>query len=475
MHITTLLAVAAMLTPDPSRAYCLETLTGLRSAVEENYAGYRLEVVGDRAKEYERHLDDLLVQAAFAEGDACRGLLMLYLAWFDDPHLFLFQSVSVDSTRAAKRARSLRMEAVTESEVLASVANGGERDPIEGLWYDVGIRMAVVPDTTSASSTYIAVVTRSDSQTLPVGAVRAVFVPLGSGRYAVRLLHETLAETLVVARLHTNGILTLAPAMWGRATATGAAPGLDPSDVRRPTLRPVDGALVVALPSHDPTYRPALDSLIERFAEELEESERLVIDLRANQGGSSWMSDPLLPYLVDGGTPAPYDGREPVMLSSPAQIRYARRAFGSDTTAFVRRLVRSLEESPGELVPLYADTAPPPADPAPEPIHGPERVAVLIDEGTVSASEVLVLKARRSARAVVMGANTAGALDYQSTQVVRIQPGEDRWYLGYPTITAHADLPADGMRGVGIPPHVPVDWTTVEDGVREALRLLEAG
>ena len=39
------------------------------------------------------------------------------------------------------------------------------------------------------------------------------------------------------------------------------------------------------------------------------------------------------------------------MLSSDDQIAYARRAFGSDTTAFVRGLVERLRAGPGELVP----------------------------------------------------------------------------------------------------------------------------
>jgi C-terminal processing protease CtpA/Prc len=88
----------------------------------------------------------------------------------------------------------------------------------------------------------------------------------------------------------------------------------------------------------------------------------------------------------------------------------------------------------------------------------------------VSAAEVLVLRALRSSRAVVIGEPTAGALDYQSTQIVGLGTGDRRWALGYPTITAHAELPARGMRGKGIAPNLRVDWATVPDAYAEVER-----
>ena len=96
---------------------------------------------------------------------------------------------------------------------------------------------------------------------------------------------------------------------------------------------------------------------------------------------------------------------------------------------------------------------------------GPKRVGVLVDRGAVSASEVFVLYALRSARATVFGEPTAGALDYQSASIVSISPRERRWLLGYGTITRSADLPRGGMRGRGIPPQVRIDLAAVADPV----------
>jgi len=67
---------------------------------------------------------------------------------------------------------------------------------------------------------------------------------------------------------------------------------------------------------------------------------------------------------------------------------------------------------------------------------GPRVVGVLIDRGTVSASEVFVLYALRSPRATVFGERTAGAMDYQSTAIVPLSPRERRWFLGIGTVAA---------------------------------------
>ncbi len=153
------------------------------------------------------------------------------------------------------------------------------------------------------------------------------------------------------------------------------------------------------------------------------------------------------------------------MLSSADQIAYTQRAFGADTTRFVRSLVERLQASPGALVPLQPPDGPPQPTPGVPVVRGPARVGVLIDGGTVSAGEVTVLQALRSERATVFGRPTAGALDYQSVNIVSIAADEKRWYLGYPTITATARLPIGGMRGKGIRPDVPLDFDRMADPI----------
>jgi C-terminal processing protease CtpA/Prc len=272
-------------------------------------------------------------------------------------------------------------------------------------------------------------------------------------------------------------MLRLSPGIWGKVAPLAPADTgwLNPVAVHRATIRAWDDVVVISIPSHDYTWKAHFDSLLNANRSALASAQRLIVDLRGNEGGGSQMVARLHPYLVgdslrrDSGSFA-----DVVMLSSPDQIAYARRAFGADTSAFVRRLIAALESAPGTLVPLYDASMPAPMTPPIIPIYGPRQVAVLVDGGTVSASEVTVQLAKRGGRAVVYGENTAGALDYQSTSFARLAPDESRWFLLYPTITASANLPAGGMRGVGIAPDVPVRWSTLEDPIAYIAELLRA-
>jgi C-terminal processing protease CtpA/Prc len=236
---------------------------------------------------------------------------------------------------------------------------------------------------------------------------------------------------------------------------------------------------VLSIPSHDPAYREALFGLVTAHRAELLAAPKLIIDLRGNEGGSSWLTDTVLPFIMSAPQrPAKELPDDPQILSSADMRKYVRehaQNIVSESLSAVRLIAR-LDANPGELVPVEdsIDGArnsateakrPPAALAAEAEAPGPRRVALLIDGGTVSAAEVFLRRARRSTRVTVYGENTAGALDYMSVIIVRIGDPGRRWALGFPTIAARPDLPHGGMRGVGMPPDVRVDWSTVPDAI----------
>lgn len=451
---------------------CRRTLDSLDAKVRQNYAGFLLEVRGERRAPY-----NAMVASAAARADAtglreCYPVLAGYIAWYDDPHLFVFQSQSTDSATARPRAEGLPRVPVGEAAVRRALGeSGGKRDPIEGIWYDGPLRIAVVPDPEGQGGDFLGVVLQSDTSAWPAGAVRARFRRESEGVYATRLLTRGFAEMSLTARIHKRVMLRLSPGIWGRAFPLAAADTglIDTVDVHRPRVSIRRKSVLFSIPSHDPSQARLLDSLIRANAEAIASRPLLLVDLRGNEGGGSFMSRALHPYITSTDRKAtPYDSGEAVMLSSPAQIAYARRFTGNDTSAFVRSLVARMEANPGKLVRMDETPSPPPGS---EPsVPGNWRVIVLVDGGTVSAAEVLVLRALRSSRATVVGEPTAGALDYQSVQIVSLGTGDRRWALGYPTITAHADLPARGMRGRGIQPQVRIDWSAIADPIAEIER-----
>jgi hypothetical protein len=452
----------------PARPSCAENLDSLARRIELDYSGFKLEIAGERRTGYEQTLRQLRARAAGTPADECFPVLSGLTSWFDDPHLFVFQSSRVDSATAARRAATVRVVSLDETRARAYFDRRAARlDPIEGVWSDGHLRVAVVADSL-ANGRFIAVVITADSSSWRPGAVRATFAKRADRSYDVEMWDRNYAIRHLDGQIHKRVMLRLSPGIWGKEYPVRAVDKglIDPIDPHRATLLVRGDLVVVSIPSHDPTYKGALDTLLARHRDDLRRADRLIVDLRGNEGGSSWITDGLMPYIAsEHKRVTPYDSGEAVMLSSPDQIAYAKRAFGPDTSAFVRSLVDRLTRQPGELVPLRDPTLPKEPESRDSVIVGPRRVAVLVDHGTVSASEVFVLRALRSARARVFGEPTTGALDYQSVNVVRLSPAERQWYLGYPTITARASLPSGGMRGKGIPPDVRVDWSKVADPI----------
>ena len=455
---------------------CRALLDGMQAKLEGNYAGYLLEVKGKpRQAEHNRMLAGVRRRADAATDAGCFVVLHDYIAWFNDPHLFVYQSPRLDSAETGHRAGSVPRVSIDEAAVRARLARiGAAADPIEGIWYDGAMQVAVIPDPAGVVGRFVAVVTVSDTTTLPVGAVHAVFTRRRNGGYDTDLRWRSLAVTHPPVTIHRGGtLLRLSPGMWGKRYPGAEAERalLDSTDVHRPTFTWRGTTAVISVPSHDGGHRARLGALLNANRARLDSADALIIDLRGNEGGGSQTTAALHPYVVGSDSLDPSaDFGAPVMLSSPDQLSYTRRAFGSDTSAFVRRIVAAMEAAPGTLVPMFDPAQPVPATAYPPPVFGPRKVFMLIDGGTVSASEVIVQLALRSKRTTVIGEPTAGALDYQSTNVVRIHPEEGRWLLGYPTITAHARLPEGGMRGKGIAPEIALKWAQVTDPVEAALR-----
>lgn len=461
-------AVSAEAQQSASLPACRADLDHLAEAVARNYAGFLLEVTGSRRTRHDEALDRLRPRADAATGDDCYFVLRDYIEWFADPHLFVFQSTRIDS--AVTRTRMEAMAPVAAPDEAAIRATWDRRrmlDPLEGIWYDAGLRVAIVADEADRRR-FTGIVLRGDTPLWTPGMVRARFRKTRDG-YDAQVWSPNAVLRHHRATLHKRVLLRLSPGIWGKAYPVAAADSglVDPADAHRATLVVRGTTPVISIPSHDPTYKGALDSLLRRYDSTLRAASRLIIDLRGNEGGSSWITNGLRRFFASE-TPRPGAGSdvdESVMLSSADQIDYARRAFGSDTTRFVRSLVERLQASLGALVPLQPPDQPAAPAPVVSVVRGPARVGVLIDRGTVSAAEVTVLHALRSERATVFGRPTAGALDYQSVNVVAIAADEKRWYLGYPTITASPRLPAGGMRGKGIRPDVPLDVDRLADPI----------
>lgn len=468
--------LAATLLSAPDTASCANDLARLDAKIRTNYPGFTIEAKGATLTRYEATLKGLQGQAARASEERCFPILSSLTDFFHDPHLFVFQSTRLDSAETRRRMMMVESRPIDEAAARRYLALRGARlDPIEGIWYDRTLRLAVMADPAGQQTRFVAVLLTTDSSTWALGNVRARITRRRAGEYDVVLAERNHAVRELKGTLHRNVMLRLSPGIWGKEFPVGPADSgtIDPVDVHRATLRQRDGAVVIAIPSHDPTYRAAFDSLISGNRDLLIAARKVVIDLRGNEGGSSGMTRSLRPFYVSGTDAAASSDTNAGMLSSPDVISYALRFLISDTTkADNRRLLDRLRAHPGEFVPFYDSIDHPPASPPEEaPAPGERAVGILMDHGTVSASEAMIVDAKRSPRVRTFGEESAGALEYQSVNIVPFQATGRRWYLGYPTITGNIHRTSASPRR-GILPDQALDLPRLADPVGEVIRRL---
>jgi hypothetical protein len=436
---------------------CGETADSLVAFVGRNYIAPRMDTTADGPAAALRRAP---TSAAGRRLDPlpCYLALREWVEEFRDGHLFLLESTRLDSAESARRAASVRRLAVDQVALRRRLARPGPRDPVEGIWYDRGLRVAVVPDPVGPRGALVAVVLDADTAGWMPGAVRARFTIRPDGSYDAALAERNHAQRHLVARLHRGVLLRMPPHMWGREAPAPRGELLDTLDPRRPTLRSEGRAVVLAVPSFDPERVGPLPRLLRAWHDRILAADPFVIDLRGNEGGSSLAARPLLAYVQgEPERPAAYPDWQPMVLASADHVAWLRSQPPADGAAppWATRLLARMEAAPDEVVP-YMLPEELPARWRPGTTHaGPKRVVVVVDGGVMSAGESFVLEALRSPRVVLTGEPTAGVHDYQNTRIVAVGRGEHRFLLGYPTLAGHPRFPDGGINRVGIRPSRP--------------------
>ena len=440
----------------PAPCSCLADFDSLTSKLEADYVAFRMAVQGRPAeREYHRLVARLRPEAERANDEQCVTTLRRLTDWFRDGHLFIteYPTISGDSAGAAAAGRPI--EPRSESVLRRELASRRSRlDPIEGIWYGGGYRVAVVRN--QKPGRFRAIMLTADSGGWTPGQVRAEFRALGEGGYTARYWAQDQTLRHLDARIYRNQLLHMPPFTWGRewpADSSRQAP-LDPEDPRRPTYRSLGGGVeLVSVPSHSPEHRARLDSLIAAHREAMERARLLIVDVRGDEGGSAGTTDGLRPFYGSGSRrPSPAGPWRPMVLSSPDNIRYFQQSGWAPDSVVAR-----MEAAPGAVIPLFR--VPPTDDdhPAASGSGGPDQVAILMDRGTVSAGEAFVLSAIGFPRVTLFGEHTGGMIDYGNVTMVRLACRPRGLLFGYPMIANSPDLPAGALNPTGVVPDVAID------------------
>ncbi|WP_417881860.1 S41 family peptidase [Xanthomarina gelatinilytica] len=458
---------------------CSDIFDDLVNKIEQNYIAYHIEIKGKREKEYLAYKNTFKLKAKNSSKAGCIEVLKEFIEFYKDGHLYIGQFPKPNEEQIKELIANAEVINFSENEVKKYLIDREKKlDPIEGIWFaNDSTKYAIIRNKTKQRD-FVAFLLSNSSEKWKAGHVKAEFKKLKDGSYDVVYYdknHYPLHPGAYTkgqkggAAIRRDLILHMPPISWGKEfpVKTENHNYIDKTDPRKPTIKIIDSDnILIAIPSHRPEFAEILKLFIEEHEDKIRNAKNLILDLRGNEGGSSGVTNVLLPYIeTKENNPHKYWVDDKMyVLSSSRNIEYYKNAQKQGWAP--EKLVKRAEENAGNIIPfqdpvdnqIVDETATKDEAIKTKELSMPKNVAILMDGSIVSAGETFILNAMKNNKVTLFGQPTAGCIDYQSTYWINLTAcSELGLFLGYPMFAASNRLPEGGVNRTGIEPDVFID------------------
>ena len=278
--------------------------------IEKNYIAYHIEISEKRENEYSEQIKKFQLKAKNTTKEACAKVLKEFIEFYKDGHLYIGQFPKPTSEQIAQLSGNAEIINLDEDNVKTYLnKNLDNLDPIEGVWYaNDSTKYAIVKNQTKHRY-FVAILLSDKVENWNVGQVKAEFIKLNDGSYDVVYYDKNNYPTYPGA--YTRGlkggaairrdlILHMPPTSWGKCYPIHTEPlnRIDYREPRKPTFKIIDSDnILIAIPSHRPGFAETLKSFVQKHDNKIRNAKNLILDLRGNEGGSSGVTNVLLPYI----------------------------------------------------------------------------------------------------------------------------------------------------------------------------------
>lgn len=428
---------------------CQSAYRSLLEKIEEDYIGFALQRK-ELEERYGLWKEEFNEKIEHTGEESCVSVLQDFLRFFEDGHLFALElpkppAEEIEKSKARVRGQRFDLERVTG--YLA--AKREFLETLEGLWTDGQSRFAILQNPRPKwDFQYVAVILTSQDQE-KAGEIK-FGVNFANDRYeGIYYTDSYVPRYTSVEPAKGDSLLNIwGGILWKRLsfsdkTSLAQAPMSDPN---LPTVERLgDQTTLLTLPSFL-LDKKDFDQVLQAESEALRQTVYLIIDIRGNTGGNGIYFDLLRLYAEK-----PLISRVGWALASEDNIAYFQRFAGGGAEDPYQPVVKEMQANMGKVVkgPRFAPTE---FKTIPSRI---QKVAILTDGANMSAAETFVLFSKAiSNKVVTIGRNTAGVVDYNNVNIIRLTCEARGIYLGYPTFTLNDRIPEDGYNKTGIRPDV---------------------
>lgn len=447
---------------------CSNVYQELMQKVEENYIG--LAQMNDAEKnQYNQLKNEAGNSVSDIKPKDCTKFLQGFLSYFNDEHLFVYERPTYTNQELDSFKQQQKSNRASVKSILATLQfekNMVEKNGLDGIigkWTDGESELAIIKD----EGYYKTFIINSKNKTVDVGELKAQFKASEKGfdgtyysyAYAPRYVEGNIykEQTLIVL---TGGTY------WGKvgSLSNREIAVINRDEVNLPVIKKLDNQnTLFSIPSFLADYNKFVKVIMDNI-ELLKNTTNLIIDVRGNVGGNA-----IYFSFIDAYATHSLKGSQGLILASKSTQEYFER-LARNSPEIYQPVVERIQGNMGKIIegPKYPDKVFPPFE------SKIKNVAILTDNGSMSAAESFVLHSKGSStRVKTFGSPTGGVIDYTSVNTLELNSGSQNIYFGYPTSTYNKDISEKGFNKTGILPDVPIK-NKVEDKIEFIMNYYKA-
>ncbi|PKP32697.1 MAG: hypothetical protein CVU00_11415 [Bacteroidetes bacterium HGW-Bacteroidetes-17] len=444
-----------------SNCNCNTVFDDLIQKLETNYIGFAQMENPEKITAYNQRKKEFKDIVSKTQGENCTALLQKFLSYFKDGHLFVYEQPKYSEKELAKFKLEIKENKVNTNALMNTLdleKNWIEKSRLDGIigtWTDGQSEFVIIKD----EGYYKAYVLNSKLESIDSGELKAQFKATEIG-FEGMFYSDNYTPRFAEGNMYKEGALLVFTGAnyWGKLEPENKREiaMLNKQEVNLPTIQKLDDEnTLFSIPSFlvdsEKFFKVLMDNI-----DLLKNTKNLIFDIRANVGGNAIYMSFLESYAT-----RPLESSQGLVLASEETKQYFER-LAKNSPEVYEPVVKAIETNMGKIVdgPKYPEKIFPPSE------FNINNVAILMDEGCMSAAESFILHSKSaSSKVTTFGTNTAGVIDYTSVNTINLKSGNQNIYFGYPTSTYHKNIPENGYNNGGITPDVPIK-SKVEDKVQ---------
>jgi len=433
---------------------CAETFERVVEVYEQDYALFSIKVTEANKALYTANKEVFRHKARkVSDLDECLPVLEQWLEFFRDGHNYIRYTGNGAVNESRKNLGIDKDRFLKELDSLTKTKDHTKNDLL-GIWKYEDYEVGIMPKKDASKGEFTGVVLSSENTDWKPGAVKFELSQIYGNEYQVVYYSNDNSKRKLIGRLQNSQNLDFVDfnhwvKLWP-FNPDAPSNTLETDLYKDFHIRMIaDKIPYIRFPNFyekDPAF---VDSLIQSHHQELVSADFFIVDVRDNNGGNDVVYKPLFPYILSGPIETPnyglwlsdgnidifLEGRNPEDLDAESKAEYD----------YLSSLKGSLFWPSGDE---YASTA------VPDTLFAPhQKVAVLMNEKTISSGETFVFRTRQSDKVVLYGQNTAGIIDGFNVLTRTINCFE----LHYPSSVRAKDVAENPIDPYGMPPDVYVD------------------